>query len=183
MDILIGKKIKALRTTAKMSIKELAAQADVSTGLISQIERDLVSPSVTVLYRIAKSLGASVGYFFGEGPAVKSNPVIRKSERKRLLIDGLNGIYELLSLQPSSRIEVLRITLRGGESSHTEQISHEGEECGYVLKGHLLVKLGDEEYYLGEGDSMTFDSNIPHRYVNVGETECVSIWAMSPPSF
>ena len=84
MDIEIGGKVKELRNAAGMSIKDLALKADVSTGLISQIERNLVVPSVTVLYRIAMSLGASVGYFFGEGPAVRNDPVVRQSERKRM---------------------------------------------------------------------------------------------------
>lgn len=146
-------------------------------------EFNLVVPSVTVLYRIAQALGANVGYFFGEGPAVRLDPVVRKGERKRLVIDGTNGVYELMSREASKRLEVLRITLKGRESSRTELISHEGEECGFVVKGHLLVKLGTEEYYLGEGDSMTFDSSIPHRYLNIDDEESISIWAMTPPSF
>ena len=183
MDIDIGKKVKELRTEAGMSIKDLSAKAEVSTGLISQIERNLVVPSVTVLYRIAMSLGASVGYFFGEGPAVHNDPVVRQSERKRLSIDGTNGSYELLSSDASKKLEFIYITLKGRESSRMDMISHEGEECGYVIKGHLLVKLGQEEYYLGEGDSMTFDSSVPHRYLTIDDVECISVWAMTPPSF
>ncbi len=183
MDIDIGKKIRDLRTRSGLSIKELAASAEVSTGLVSQVERDLVMPSVTVLYRIAKALSVNVGYFFDEEAVVRSNPVVRKNERKRLVIDGTNGIYELLSPDTHQNIEFLYIVLKAGEPSNVDLMSHEGEECGYVLKGHLLVKVGADEYYLGEGDSISFDSTIPHRYVNIGDRECVSIWAMTPPSF
>lgn len=183
MNIDIGQKIRALRNKSGLSIKELAAKAEVSTGLISQIERNLVVPSVTVLYRVAKSLSVSVGYFFDEEAVVRSNPVVRKNERKRLVIDGSGGIYELLSPDSHQNIEFLYIMLKAGELSNSEMISHDGEECGYVLKGHLLVKVGSEEYYLGEGDSISFDSTIPHRYVNIGDRECISIWAMTPPSF
>jgi quercetin dioxygenase-like cupin family protein len=114
---------------------------------------------------------------------VHSDPVVRQSERKRMSIDGSNGLYELLSPDSSKKLEFLYITLKGRESSRMDLIAHEGEECGYVLKGHLLVKLGQKEYYLGEGDSMTFDSSIPHRYLNIDDVECVSVWAMTPPSF
>lgn len=183
MDIDIGQKIRDLRNKSGLSIKELAAKAEVSTGLISQIERNLVVPSVTVLYRVAKSLSVSVGYFFDEEAVIRSNPVVRKNERKRLVIDGSGGIYELLSPDSHQNIEFLYIMLKAGELSNSEMISHEGEECGYVLKGHLLVKVGSEEYYLGEGDSISFDSTIPHRYINIGDRECISIWAMTPPSF
>ncbi len=183
MDIDIGKKIRDLRTEKKISIKELAQKAEVSTGMISQIERNLVMPSVTVIYRIAKALSVNVGYFFDEEPVTRTNPVVRKNERKRLTIDGANGIYELLSPDTHQNIEFLYILLKPGERSNADMISHEGEECGYVLKGHLLVRHGSDEYYLGEGDAISFDSTVPHRYVNVGDTDCVSIWAMTPPSF
>lgn len=183
MDIDLGKKIKALRAKAGLSIKELAEKASVSTGLISQIENDKVVPSVTALYKVAKALNVSVGYFFDDEPTVHTNPVVRKEERKRLLIDKSTGIYELLTPDMNRNIEFLYIILKGGESSNTDLIAHEGEECGYVLKGHLLIKIGNNEYYMGEGDSISFDSSIPHRYINIGDRESHSIWAMTPPSF
>lgn len=183
MDINIGSKIRELRKNANLSIKELAKRADVSTGLVSQIERNLVAPSVTVLYRIAQVLSVNVGYFFGEETIKKVNPVVRKNERKRIHVGESNGIYELLTPDANQDIEFLYITLKSGQLSSDELITHEGVECGFVLKGHLLVKVGNEEYYLGEGDSITFDSSIPHRYINVGDRECISIWAMTPPTF
>ena len=183
MDIDLGKKIKALRTKAGLSIKELAEKSSVSTGLISQIENDKVVPSVTALYKVAKALNVSVGYFFDDEPTVHTNPVVRKDERKRLLIDKSTGIYEMLTPDMNRNIEFLYIILKGGESSNTDLIAHEGEECGYVLKGHLLIKIGSNEYYLGEGDSISFDSSIPHRYINISDRESHSIWAMTPPSF
>lgn len=183
MDIDIGEKIRSLRTNSGMKIKDLAEKADVSSSLISQIERNKVSPSVTVMYRIAKALSVNVGFFFDEDATVKSNPVVRKSDRKKLRIDGSSAVYELLSPDTNQDIEFLYIVLKAGEISNEELISHEGEECGFVLKGHMLVKLGHDEYYLGEGDSISFKSTIPHRYVNIGDRECISVWAMTPPSF
>lgn len=183
MDIDIGNKIRELRAKAGLSIKDLAAMAEVSTGMISQIERNLVAPSVTVMYRIAKALSVSVGYFFDEEPIARVSPVVRKNERKRLVIDGSSAIYELLSPNSHQDIEFLYIVLKAGEISNSELISHEGEECGFVLKGHLLVKVGTDEYYLGEGDAISFKSTIPHRYINIGDRESISIWAMTPPTF
>lgn len=183
MDIDIGEKIRDLRTKSGMKIKDLATKADVSSSLISQIERNKVAPSVTVMYRIAKALSVSVGFFFDEDVAVKTNPVVRRNERKTLRIDGSSAVYELLSPDTNQDIEFLYIALKAGEISNAELISHEGEECGFVLKGHMLVKLGQDEYYLGEGDAISFKSTIPHRYINIGDRECISIWAMTPPSF
>lgn len=76
------------------------------------------------------------------------------------------------------------ITIEPGEStSKHEKLSHDGEECGIVIKGSVLVKLDDEEYILNEGDSIYFDSSRKHLYMNVGDEVSVSIWAMTPPTF
>jgi mannose-6-phosphate isomerase-like protein (cupin superfamily) len=62
-------------------------------------------------------------------------------------------------------------------------VTHTGEECGVILEGELIVRLGTQEIHLNEGDSICFPSSTPHRFVNPGDTVCRSIWAMTPPSF
>jgi transcriptional regulator with XRE-family HTH domain len=181
MDIDIGSKIRTYRKNRRLSIAELAKMSDTSAGMISQIERNLVVPSVTTIWKIAQAMGVNVGYFFDEQEEV--SPVVRKNERKKLVIDESHGIYELLTVDLNRKIEFLSITLHSGESKSNEMLSHAGEECGIVIKGRLKVKLGEREYILEEGDSISFDSNIPHRYINIGEEESHSIWAMTPPSF
>lgn len=183
MDINIGKKIKELRKKQKMSIAELASKADLSSGLISQIERNLVTPSITSLWKIAQSLQVSIGYFFDEDVKYIANPVVRRNERKRIIVSNNNAIYELLSQDLNRKIEFLYITIKPGDCSSKDFVTHEGEECGIVIKGRLMVKMIDREYILEEGDSIYFDSTIPHRYVNIGDEVCESIWAMTPPSF
>ena len=183
MDINIGKKIKELRKKQKMSIAELASKADLSSGLISQIERNLVTPSITSLWKIAQSLQVSIGYFFDEDVKYITNPVVRRNERKRIIVSNNNAIYELLSQDLNRKIEFLYITIKPGDCSSKDFVTHEGEECGIVIKGRLMVKMIDREYILEEGDSIYFDSTIPHRYVNIGDEVCESIWAMTPPSF
>ena len=75
------------------------------------------------------------------------------------------------------------ITIKEGEESSGDLVVHEGEECGLVIKGRLLVKTAENEYILEEGDSIYFNSTIPHRYINIGNDTCESVWAMTPPSF
>lgn len=182
MDIDIGSKVKALRKKRKLSIAKLSEMSELSTGLISQIERNLVVPSVVALWKIAKSLDVNIGYFFEEN-SEEPSPIVRKNERKKLVIDHSHGVYELLTPDLNRKIEFLYITLCGGESSQDQLIAHDGEECGIVIKGKMMVKTENNEYILEEGDSIAFDSTIPHRYINIGEGECVSVWAMTPPSF
>lgn len=183
LNIDIGSKIRQLRKSKNISIAELAEKTDLSVGLISQTERNIVVPSVVSLWKIAQGLDVSIGYFFDEEERKAKNPIVKKNNRKKIVTTNSNAVYELLSPDLNRKIEFLYITLEPRDSSTKELISHEGEECGIVIKGRLLVKTETEDYILEEGDSIYFDSNIPHRYVNIGEQQCISIWAMTPPSF
>lgn len=183
MNVQIGDKVKSLRKSLGMSIVELSAKSGLSTGMISQIERELACPSVDSLWRIAQSLNVSIGYFFNENSLINKNPVVRKSERKALKMSPSNHLYELLCPDLNQKIEFMHITLEPGNSNVDKLITHEGEECGIVIKGTLLVKYNEEEYVLNEGDSIYLDSTLPHRYVNIGEDTCISVWAMTPPTF
>ncbi len=183
LNIDIGTKIKELRKKRKMNISDLANDAELSPGLISQIERNMVTPSIVSIWKIAQSLGVSVGYFFEEEAKKNANPVVKRNNRKRIIASNNNAIYELLSADLNRRIEFLYITIKVGDYSSENFVTHEGEECGLVIKGKLMVKMENEEYILEEGDSIYFDSTIPHRYINVGNEICESVWAMTPPSF
>jgi len=183
MEINIGEKIKELRKEKGLSIAELANRSELSQGLISQIERNMVTPSIVSLWKIAQSLQVSVGYFFDEEPKDITNPVVKKNQRKRITASNNNAIYELLSPDLNRKIEFLYITIKPGDYSTKDFVVHEGEECGIVIKGKLMVKMKDREYILEEGDSIYFDSTIPHKYINIGDEVCESIWAMTPPSF
>ena len=92
-------------------------------------------------------------------------------------------VYELLSPNHQHQIEMLWIEIEANESNSENLITHEGEECGVVLEGTLRVISGEQVFDLDTGDSIYLDSTIPHRYVNIGDTKSVSVWAMVPPSF
>ncbi len=180
----IGLKIRQLRKSKQMNISDLAEKTGLSTGMISQIERDMVVSSVVSLWKIAKALEVPIGYFFDEE---KKDPqmVVRKESRKKIITQNTDGVYELLSPDLNRKIEFLMITLEPNESKNPakDMLSHEGEECGICIEGQVLVQIDDEEYYLEEGDSIYFDCARKHRYLNVSDKTCVSIWAMTPPNF
>ncbi len=177
----MGSIIRRLRRKQDMSIEQLAEKTGLSTGLISQLERDITGPSVASLWKISKALNVSINYFFEEYEG--NNPIVRKSERKKIQLPNSNITYELLCPDLQKAMEVLLVEIEPGECSTEELISHEGEECGFVLQGTLKIKWGDKEYMLDEGDSIYLDSTVPHRYVNCGDVTSISIWSMVPPSF
>ncbi|HMM20300.1 MAG TPA: XRE family transcriptional regulator [Selenomonadales bacterium] len=177
----LGQKIRTLRQEKQISIKQLAEKTGLSTGLISQIERDMTGPSVASLWEIAQALNVKMNYFFDEYE--RPSPIVRKNERKKIILPNSNIIYELLCPDLTKKMEVLLVEIEPGQGNTQDQISHEGEEFGYVLQGILKVKWGSEEYILHEGDSIYYDSSVPHRYINAGDCKTISIWAMTPASF
>lgn len=177
----MGSLIRALRRKQNISIEQLAEKTGLSTGLISQLERDLTGPSVASLWKIAKALNVSMNYFFEKYE--ENSPIVRKGDRKKIQLPNSNITYELLCPDLQKSIEMLLVKIEPGECSTEDKIGHEGEECGYVITGTLKIKWGDKEYILEEGDSIYYDSTVPHRYVNCGDKTSVSVWAMVPPSF
>ena len=177
----VGEKIRSLRHKQKISIEQLSAMSGLSKGLISQIERDITGPSVASLWKISKALNVTMNYFFDEYDDL--NQIVRKDERKKLIMRKSSRVYELLSPDLKKQIEMLMVEIKPNENISAELISHDGEECGVVIKGTLRIISGDNIYDLQEGDSIYLDSTIPHQYLNMGEELSVSVWAMVPPSF
>lgn len=179
----LGSKIKELRRKRGMTLQQVAEKSGLSPSLLSQIERNLVSTSVGSLWKIAEALGVPIGYFFFDKGEEDSYFVVKKDKRKKIVLPESKVTYELLSPDLKRRIEFLIVEIQPGECNTEEKIAHEGEECGLVLKGKLKVKWGEREFVLEEGDSIYFDSTVPHRFQNIGDDVSVSVWAMTPPSF
>lgn len=181
----IGKTIREFRLARNMSIKELSKKTNLTSSLISQVERNLISPSLNSLTKISGALRVPIVSFFTEA-TLKPCPITRKKQRKKTVIfSSSHVIYQLLSPDPDRKIEFLSVEIEPEEDENDENelITHSGEECGYVIKGELEVRLGKERYCLKEGDSIYFQSRIPHRFKNTGKGKVISIWAMTPPSF
>ena len=183
MALFHGSRLRELRNSKKMSIAELAKRSEVSTGLISQIEREMVIPSVVSIWRLVQALDTNINYFFDEDEA-DDKVIIRKNDHRVVILYGNSSYYKLLSSSsPERLLDMTEITLKSGCAYEQTPLTHDGEECGYVLKGQLTVFLNGKEYVLEEGDSIYFNSTLPHKYINNGDIDCVSIWAMTPAFF
>lgn len=180
MSIDLGSKVKEARKTKKLSISVLSKKCDVSEGMISQIERNNVVPSAIVLWRIAMALDKNISYFFGEEGLGDDVVVCKKGQHKKIDRIRGTGYFELLTPKSKRLIEMIKVVIFPGEEIDSKPITHVGEECGYVISGKLTVEVNGNNYYLEEGDTIEFDSNIPHRYLNESDEECISIWAEQP---
>lgn len=185
MNIDIGKKIRELRKSKNFSIIDLSKESGLSTGLISQIERNMVVPSIKVMWKIANVLEVNIGYFFDEDDEnIEEKIVVRKDHRRSINTNDSTKSYELLMPNLNNKsIEFILITLDKETKINKELVSHKGEECGYIIEGKMKIILENKEYILEKGDSFYFDSKIPHVYENYGDETCVLVCAMTPPSF
>lgn len=178
----IGSKIRDERLKKKLSLRRVAKAAGVTPSFLSQVERDLASPSIGTLKRITDALGMSVGQLFNGGGS-DDEGVVRGSSRKRLIhtVDGRQVEHQLLAPSASGKMEPLMLLLPPGARTATHPYSHEGEEFGYVIKGKITCVVDDEIHVLGEGDSIYFKSSRPHVLKNDSDTETVCIWVSTPP--
>lgn len=175
-------KLREIRQQRGLTIQELAEACNVSTSLISQVERGKVVPTLTTFWRMCEGLNIPMHHFFEKEQ--DESMVVRNGQRKLIQFPGSHVQYQLLSPSLQGQIEFLLVELVPGKAHDPEgMVTHRGEECGYVLEGELVVRLGAQEIHLQQGDSICFPSSTPHRFVNPGQVVSRSIWAMTPPSF
>ncbi|WP_084299222.1 cupin domain-containing protein [Bradyrhizobium sp. WSM1743] len=181
----IGVEIKNLRKARGTTLDALSDKAGLSKGYLSQIERGISSPSVKALHSISRALGVTISWFFLPNTDDDDNLrdyVVRASSRRKLTFVG--GVTdELLSPNLGRQLELLRCTFPPGSESGSEPYTHQGEEAGFVISGELDLWIGEHHVTLSAGDSFAFASNLPHRYANTSDQECVVIWAVTPPSY
>ncbi len=168
-EVRVGEKIKELREKKGLSLKDLSELTGFSTALLSQMENHLVSPSLGTIIKLARALEVKVGDFLGE---TKGEPftIVRKDERKRVSrFASKDGVkygysYESLGFEKKDRhMEPFIVTLEPATVPTTKTSVHEGEEFIFVLEGEMEVILGNHTDVLYPGDSIYYDSTIPHR--------------------
>ena len=182
-EINIGQKILEYRKEKGLTIKELAEKTNLTSSLLSQIERGLANPSINSLKLISKTLEVPLFLFFIEEPDL-STLVVRKNERKRIEFpDSKNIVYELLSPNFDGMIEFANMILLPGAHSSKDQMEHEGEEVALVTKGHVNLQIGRDIITMGPGDSVKIPSKMVHKWVNPFQEKSEVIFAITPPTF
>ena len=178
----LGSKIRKLREEMGFTVSEVASRSEMTASMLSQVERDVVKPSISSLRKIAGVLKVPAFYFLIENTEL-SGMVVREQNRTTIKPPGYKAIYQLLSPDLGKRIEMMYTELQSGEATCDSPMSHEGEECLVVIAGTMKVVLTDQEVIVNKGDSIYFDRGLPHQLINIGD-ECASaICAITPPSY
>ena len=201
----LGPRLRLVRGSRQLSVRELARRVGCSASLISQIERGVSVPSVGVLYSLATELGSSLDYLlFGSGagpdgvpaetPAADSSTAVSSEPRTavpppaivqrgcdRRIIDLASGVrWERLTPQPEAMTDFLEVIYSPGGHSTDERrpLRHDGREYGLIITGTLQANVGFESYELGPGDSIAFDSSTPHEYLNKTGEVVHAVWVV-----
>lgn len=177
----IGKKIRRLRIQNSLTQEELAERCELTKGFISQVERDLTSPSIATLMDILEGLGTNLRDFFNE---IEDEKIVFTKEDV-FVSENKDYKYTLNWLIPNAQKNLMEpILIELDEGGKTKEDSpHEGEEFGYVLKGSIYVYLGNERYKVRKGQSFYYKANFNHYIANAGKTKASVIWISTPPSF
>ena len=177
----IGEKIKSLRIEKQLTQEELANRCELSKGFISQVERDLTSPSIATLIDLLDVLGTNLTEFFSEDHQEKV--VFTKDDTNETSDDNLKyNLIWLVSNSQKDSMEPIILTLEEN-GAYTEDEPHEGEEFGYVLKGTIELRLGNKKYKVKTGESFYFKPKVNHQISNAGKKLAKIIWISNPPSF
>lgn len=175
----IGFKLKELRILKGLTQEELADRAELSKGFISQLERDLTSPSISTLMDILQCLGTSIGEFFNEAP--QEQIVFGKYDYfEKFDAELKNEIKWIIPNAQKNVMEPIMLTLEPDGETYPDN-PHEGEEFGYVLQGSITIHIGTKAHRAKKGESFYFVPDKKHYLTS--KTGATLIWVSSPPSF
>ena len=201
----VGLRLRAAREAAKISLREMARRVDLSPSFVSQVELGRAAPSVGTLYSMVTELGLSLDYLMAENgtpeavdtgadappanpdatsqvaplPEVGSLPGLQRADQRPEL--HMNGVrWERLTPEDDPHVEFLRVTYPPGtESCPADNLmNHGGKEYLHILTGRLEVQVAFARQVLSSGDSLNFDSSIPHRLSNPYDEPCLAIWCV-----
>ena len=191
----LGAQLRRAREQQGITLRAFAREVGVSASLVSQIENGYVTPSVGTLFAFCTRLGLVIDDLFkgverangdaspesrASPKAPSRNPVQRGTDRKHIRLAG--GVrWERLTPEPDDEIEFIHVVYEiGGESCPEDSlVRHGGREYVCILSGSLGLQIGLDTYELHTGDSVSFDSQEPHRFWTIGATPAVAIWVIA----
>ena len=175
----IGAKIKRIRLSNQLTLEELANRSELTKGFLSQLERDLTSPSVATLENLLEALGTNLKDFFSED---EDEQIVFSKED---FFENIQDDYKISYIIPNAQkneMEPILLNLYPNQSTPIDY-PHEGEEFGYVIEGSILVCLDNQKFKCKKGESFYYESSKTHYLKNTSNSNAKIIWISSPPNF
>ncbi|MBS0639647.1 MAG: cupin domain-containing protein [Proteobacteria bacterium] len=178
-------KLRLRRTIRSMSLQEVATTADISIGLLSEIERGIATPTLKVLRGICQALDMPIGWLFSEAETDEADHVVvRRNSRRRMNLGPSGMLKELMTPDTVQDLQMMRIVIEpegtSGEKPTTEQ---PGAKCGMVVSGKLGLRVDGRECTLEAGDSFAFKASASLQFWCVGERPVELIWVVTPAMY
>ena len=177
----IGNKIKQLRIQKGLTQEELGDRCELSKGFISQVERDLTSPSIATLMDMLQVLGTDTTEFFAKEEDVQivftQNDYFEKIDNELI-----NSVEWLIPNAQKNMMEPIKVKLEQYGKTYPDN-PHEGEEFGYVLSGSIQIHIGNKVYKASKGDSFYYTPSESHFIDCNSKGGAEFIWISTPPTF
>lgn len=187
-EVAVGPRLRAFRTEAGLSLRQVAEQSGLSVGFLSQVERGKCSMALSSLRTVAGVLGKTMADFFSSSAlsVAASDDIVftltRGTDHHDRVVSG-GRHFEMLSARfPGLVLEPMLVFLEPGGVKE-DPISHAGEEFAYVLEGELLYEVGGQTHRLAAGDSLHLRSNTPHSVYNDTDRVTVVVSVVTPRHF
>lgn len=180
----IGRRLRAARTGAGMTLASVARQAGVSEGFLSKLERGQAAASIANLIQLTDVLGLGLHELFpSDGAPAKTRVAVHRADGAALQDVAATG-YRWRHLgggAPLDRMEVFHLVFPRAKGMETT-VSHPGQEHCYVLSGEVLFHVGGETHRLKAGDGILIDSQQPHRAENAGRGQAHVLMTVARPA-
>ena len=178
----IGARLQSIRRMVGLSQRELAKRAGVTNGMISLIEQNRVSPSISSLKKVLEGVPMSLADFFTMD--LDGDAQIFFHDEDLPDLGGGRISFRLVGFNRHNRaMSILHERYSPGADTGDEMLCHAGEEGGVVVRGSIELTVGGQKRVLGPGDAYYFESRLPHRFRNTGDEVCEVVSANSPPTF
>jgi transcriptional regulator with XRE-family HTH domain len=182
MKTKLGALLRAIRSSRHLTIKEVAAKAGVSSSLLSQIERNRISPSLDTLLQVLEVYGVPPNKFFKDYETSSVVEIIRRDDRKIYQRKGFK--YEKLcgdsQVKGKHSFNAFFLELAPGQERGDQEDGHLGRELGIVVQGSAQLSYGEETYEIHTGDTISFFSEIPHTIKNSYDRTFQAYWVVTP---
>ena len=180
-----GNKVRKLRKNKGMTIEELSEKSGFTSSYISQVERNLIEPSLTALNKICKVLNVSPYYFLDD---LNNVIVTRREDRQRLVMPEKGNTLEYLvpisdEYKNKVKLSIYKSTLYPGMWDNDKFSIIDSDKCVIIIKGKLIVNFIDYNEIIEEGDSIYKCSDTPHKLFNPSEEKAELICIISPVTY
>ena len=178
----LGPLLRAIRSSRHLTIKDVASKAGVSSSLLSQIERNRISPSLDTLLQLLEVYGVPPDKFFKDYETMTRVEIVRKEQRKIYRRKGFK--YETLcgesQAKGSHSFNAFFLELAPGQKRGDTNDGHLGRELGIVIAGKAQLIYGGETYDIQAGDTLSFFSQNPHVIKNISDETFQAYWIVTP---